>query len=211
MKRSHAGFTAVILFLTLFTLVVPGAIEAQTPDREAELVGFEPIGDYTLLVDGEESSSAQIHRSQRAGGAILIIDESLGSAFLLSPRSLQVDSVPVENLKRNDDGTVDIPPTATLSRQGAFELTSEAVLFDLGGKSLALQDRAPLLGLQDQGGGSGVQPRIPPWCCGVQAICSHRQKAPGVLPTGAGPGLLRDLVCLLQADGAENPATGPGS
>lgn len=148
MKRSRAGFAVTISFLSLLTLATPGTVTAQKPQGDVELMGFELIGDYTLLVDGEESTDAQIHRSQRAGGAILVVDGSLGSAFLLSPRSLQVDSVPMADLKKNSDGTVDIPSTAKLSREGVFELTSEAVVFELGGRNLRLQDRAPLLGLR---------------------------------------------------------------
>ncbi|HVS02549.1 MAG TPA: thioredoxin family protein, partial [Thermoanaerobaculia bacterium] len=135
------------IHVTAFWLAVAAAVGAQEVPVDAHLQGFEPLGEYRLVVAGKADPAAAMYRSQRGGSAMLVEAPSLPGPVLLSPRARSVERVPAEKIVRNQDGSLDLLADAELAAAGSFEIDDGTVSFALDGREVRLEEEPYLLGL----------------------------------------------------------------
>ena len=64
---------------------MPFVSRAQSVPSDSVLRGFQPIGEYTLVIDGKPVPAAEIYQNELP--AILILTSALSSPVLLTPRA----------------------------------------------------------------------------------------------------------------------------
>lgn len=136
----------VALVAAVFVSIV--AVEAQVPVDNV-LRDFEPMGDYVLVINGQQAPKATIYQSQRAA-SFLIRAPQLAEPILVSPRTGSVESVSIMSLAQQPSGIVDILADAQTTPRGSFRLDGEEVIFSLDGKELRLRPNPPLTGFHDR-------------------------------------------------------------
>ncbi len=137
---------AVALLACLALLLGPAAppLAAQsTPDPF--LQGFQPIGTYSLSIDGKPAPRAEIFQSTRAR-AFLLLGAGVDQPLLVDLRSRQVETVGIMSLAKRPDGTIDILADAAVTPRGPFEVGEAGVSFETGGHKYQLGERASLTG-----------------------------------------------------------------
>jgi thiol-disulfide isomerase/thioredoxin len=126
-------------------LLVAAAVPAARP--AAAQTGFKRIGDYVLMVNGQEDKGAEIYQNDSVP-AYLILPNALPSPILLTPRAGTVETVNLMKVAKQKDGTADLLPNATLAQQGKFQIQDGKVTFSSEGKQVAMSPNPPLLGLK---------------------------------------------------------------
>lgn len=140
----------LVLTTLLVVMVVSSSLWGQDESVDAVLRDFEPVGDYLLLVDGEESTGTSFFRSARAGSAIAVINSGLGFGILLQPRLQSVETFESTSFITQEDGRQGLTAGATLVPQGKFARgKDQTVSFDLDGSEVELVDKPHLLGSHD--------------------------------------------------------------
>lgn len=130
----------------LLLILWPGAPAiAQEAGPDEVLSAFKVNGDFMFVLGGESRKDAEIFFSQRAV-AYLVIAKELSSPLLINVRSRSIESVDLEKVLRNDDGTVDIQADAELATLGSFMLKEKQVAFTVDGKEARLKPKPWLLG-----------------------------------------------------------------
>jgi thiol-disulfide isomerase/thioredoxin len=137
--------SALLATLALL-LAVPAATRAQGVPSDGVLRGFQPSGDYTLVINGKPASGEIF--SQDKIPAILILSSSLPSPVLLTPRAGSVETVHIMKVSKKPDGTVDLLADAVLAPLGQFQMAGENVTFTYEGKKVGLNPKPPLTGLR---------------------------------------------------------------
>lgn len=122
----------------------PLAAQLQTPEYQ----GLTPVGDFQIKIGGEVIHDAQIYRGARPP-AFLILTPALPAPTLLTPGQGGVRTLNLMKLAKRPDGTLDVLPGATLAPQGSFRMDGQAVIFDVEGKEVRLEEKPPLLGLHE--------------------------------------------------------------
>jgi len=136
-RSSLRRAVTALLLLAAAMPAVPAA--AQT--------GFKRIGDYVLIVNGQEDKGAEIYQNDSLP-AYLILPTVLPSPVLLTPRAGTVQTVNLMKVAKQQDGTASLLPNATLAQQGRFEIQDGKVIFSSEGKKVAMSPNPPLLGLK---------------------------------------------------------------
>jgi len=135
---------AVVAALALVT-----AAGATAQPADALLRGFEPTGDWKLLVNGAEVAKAKLYDSQRAQ-ALLILTSEFESPILIDKAGRAVATLNLMKVAQRPDGTVDLLADAVLepaSRLTAVDrVTAE---FTVEGKRSAIRAVDWKLGPQD--------------------------------------------------------------
>lgn len=126
-------------------LLAAAALHAQGVPSDGVLRGFQPSGDYKLVIDGK-TVSAEIFQNDKIP-AILILSSSLPSPVLLTPRQGSVETVHIMKVSKKPDGSVDLLADAVLAPIGQFQMAGENILFDYEKKRVSLNPKAPLTGL----------------------------------------------------------------
>ncbi|HEX4965935.1 MAG TPA: thioredoxin family protein [Thermoanaerobaculia bacterium] len=138
-------------------LAVPFAARAQgVVPSDSVLRGFQPTGEYSLLVDGKPVS-AEIYQNDRLP-AMLIISSSFPSPVLLTPRAGTAETVNLMKVAKQKDGSVDLLADAMLAPLGKFQTEGENVLFTYQAKRASLNPRPALLGLKTNADLKGYLP-----------------------------------------------------
>jgi thiol-disulfide isomerase/thioredoxin len=138
--------TAALVFAAAALASLP--LQAQAVPSDAVLKGFQRIGDYVLIVNGQEDKGAEIYKNDNIP-AYLILAKALPSPVLLTPAGgLKVETVNLMKVAKQKDGTVDLLADATLAPQGTFRIDGEKVLFTSEGKQVTMSPNPPLLGLK---------------------------------------------------------------
>ena len=119
-------------------------LAAQVP-ADAVFSGFEPIGDFSFELGGEELDNAEIYLSKKAA-AYLVIAPELASPVLINPRAGSVESVSFMKVAKRDDGTIDLMADASFNRLGAFKIDGQTIVFEVKGQAAKLKQKPPLLG-----------------------------------------------------------------
>ena len=151
-RASLRGAALLAFALAAILALLPSLpARAQGVPSDSVLRGFTPIGEYTLLVNGQEDKGAQIYRNDSIP-AYLIISSALPSPVLLTPGDkMKVQTVSLMKIAKQPDGTVDLLADAALTPQGVFQVTGEKVTFTSEGKPASLvpkPPKPPLLGLK---------------------------------------------------------------
>ena len=142
LKRS-----AVRAALTIALLAVPAVSRPQGVPSDSVLRGFQPTGDYALIVDGVPVPKAEIYQNDKIP-AILVLTSALPSPVLLTPRAGTVETVHIMKVAKQEDGTVDLLADAVLAPIGQFKMAGENVTFGYEGRRVSLNPRPPLTGLR---------------------------------------------------------------
>lgn len=127
-------------------LLAPVRVEAQL--QSPQYSGLTPVGDFQVQVGGELIRDAQVYRGARPP-AFLIMTPALPAPTLLVPGQGGVRTLNLMKLAKRADGTIDVLPDATLAAQGSFRMDGTAVVFDVEGKEVRLEEKPPLLGLHE--------------------------------------------------------------
>lgn len=148
-RIAHRRFSLRALLLgSLVALVVvlPAPLRVEAQLQSAQYSGLTPVGDFQVQVDGELIRDAQVYRGARPP-AFLIMTPALPAPTLLVPGQGGVRTLNLMKLAKRADGTIDVLPGATLAPQGSFRMDGTAVVFDVEGKEVRLEEKPPLLGL----------------------------------------------------------------
>ncbi len=127
-------------------LLAAAALHAQGVPSDGVLRGFQPSGDYKLVIDGK-TVSAEIFQNDKIP-AILLLSSSLPSPVLLTPRTGSVETVHIMKVSKKPDGSVDLLADAVLAPIGQFQMAGENILFNHEGKRVSLNPKPPLTGLR---------------------------------------------------------------
>ncbi|HEV7786803.1 MAG TPA: thioredoxin family protein [Thermoanaerobaculia bacterium] len=153
MKHTRSAVLAVLALLA-----VPFVAHAQgVIPSDSVLRGFQPSGEFVLIVDGVPVPAAEIFQSEKVPG-ILILTSALPSPVLLSPRTNQVQTVNLMKVSKQKDGSVDLLADAVLSPAGQFTTEGENVSFAFQGKKVRLNSRPALLGVKSNADLKGYLP-----------------------------------------------------
>jgi thiol-disulfide isomerase/thioredoxin len=133
-----------LLFAAAVCAALP--VHGQGAPSDSVLRGFQPTGDYILLVNGQPDAKSQVYIN-RSLPAYLVLPSTL-SPILLTPRAGTVETVQLLKVAKQKDGSVDLLADAVLNPQGKFTLAGERVDFTSEGRKLSLSPKPPLLGLR---------------------------------------------------------------
>jgi len=138
--------SVVLIALAIALLAVPAVSRAQSVPSDSVLRGFEPSGDFVLIVDGKAVPKAEIYQNDKVP-AILVLTSALPSPVLLTPRAGTVETVHIMKIAKQKDGTVDLLADAVLAPIGQFQRDGENVAFTDEGRQVSLNPKPPLTGL----------------------------------------------------------------
>lgn len=153
MKHTRSAVLAVLALVA-----VPFVAQAQgMVPSDAVLRGFQPSGEFVLIVDGVPVPAAEIYQNDKLPG-MLILTSALPSPVLLSPRTGQAETVNLMKVSKQKDGSVDLLADAVLSPLGQFTSEGENVSFLYKGKKVRLNSRPALLGVKSNADVKGYLP-----------------------------------------------------
>jgi len=132
-------------WLTISMLGPAGGDAAQPAD--ALFRGFEPTGEWQLVVQGREVPKARIYDSTRAQ-ALLLITSEFASPVLIDRAGRTVATLDLMKVAERADGTVDLLADAVLEPAGALEVAQTEGRFRVGGKAAAVRPLPWKLGPQ---------------------------------------------------------------
>ncbi len=136
----------VALALVLALAAMPSFARPQGGGVPSDSVlrGFQPIGDYVLIVNGKPAAG-DIYQNQLP--AILVMSSSLSSPVLLTPGAgSKVETVHIMKVAKQPDGSVDLLADAVLAPIGQFKTDGDNVSFTYQGKNVSLNPKPPLVG-----------------------------------------------------------------
>jgi len=140
--RKRFGWLGLSLGFAL--LAATSAARAQKIPLDGVLRDFESSGAYVLTVDGK-AADAEIYESNTP--AVLVIAPALPTPVLLRPgKAATVETVALEKVSRQDDGTVGLLADAELLPLGKFKPAGASVTFAYGGHRVSLDPKPPLIG-----------------------------------------------------------------
>jgi thiol-disulfide isomerase/thioredoxin len=139
MKQKSVSMRAALAAL-LLAVLVPAASLAQK--------GFQPTGDYTVIIDGKTVAAAEVYQNTQ-NPAILVLSSSLTSPVLLTPGATRaVETVHLMKVAKQPNGSVDLLAGAVVAPVGQFQMQGENITFTYEGKKVSLNPRPPLMGLK---------------------------------------------------------------
>jgi thiol-disulfide isomerase/thioredoxin len=127
---------ALTAWITVSSLALAGGAAAQPAD--ALFRGFEPTGDWQLVVQGQEVPKARIYDATRAQ-ALLVITSEFASPVLIDRAGRTVATLDLMKVAERPDGTVDLLADALLEPAGALEVAQTEGRFRIGGKAAAVR------------------------------------------------------------------------
>jgi hypothetical protein len=127
------------------SLAFAAAAAAQSAD--ALFRGFEPTGDWALVIEGQEAAKAKIYDSTRAQ-ALLIVSAEFASPVLIDRAGRTVATLDLMKVAERDDGTVDLLADALLEPAGNLQVAQTEGRFQIGGKRAAVRPQPWKLGPQ---------------------------------------------------------------
>jgi len=131
--------------LALVSLAATPAAVAQPAD--ALFRGFEPTGEWALVVDGQEAAKAKIYDSTRAQ-ALLVVSAEFDSPVLIDRAGRSVATLDLMKVAERADGTVDLLADALLEPAGSLVVAQNEGRFRVGGKAAAVRPQPWKLGPQ---------------------------------------------------------------
>jgi thiol-disulfide isomerase/thioredoxin len=148
MKHKRSAVVTAVAAVALALLAVASVSHAQGVPSDSLLRGFQPLGEYTLVVDGKPVPAAEIYQNERVP-AILILTSALSSPVMLTPRAGSVETVNLMKVAKQKDGSVDLLADAVLAPAGQFKTDGhDKVSFTYQGKQVSLDPKPALLGVK---------------------------------------------------------------
>ncbi|HEV2852730.1 MAG TPA: thioredoxin family protein [Thermoanaerobaculia bacterium] len=144
MTHKRSAVSALVLALLAVTLP-SAAARAQGVPSDSLLRGFQPSGDYVLIVNGKPAGG-EIYLNDKIP-AFLVLSSSIPSPVLLTPRAGTVETVHIMKIAKQKDGSVDLLADAVLAPAGQFQMKGENVTFSYQGRNVSLNPKPPLVGL----------------------------------------------------------------
>jgi len=135
--------STVLAALALALLALPQVSSAQGVPSDSLLRGFEPSGDYVLMVNGKPVGAEVYYQSKVP--AILVMSSALPSPVLLMPGQGTVETVHIMKIAKQKNGNVDLLADAVLAPIGQF--AGENAGFTYEGRKVSLNPKPPLVGL----------------------------------------------------------------
>jgi len=153
MKHTRSAVLAALALVAVpFVALAQGAVPS-----DAILRGFQPTGEFVLIVDGVPVPAAEIYQNDKVP-AMFILTSALPSPVLLTPRTGQAETVNLMKVSKQKDGSVDLLADAVLSPLGQFTSEGENVSFLFKGKKVRLNSRPALLGVKSNADLKGYLP-----------------------------------------------------
>lgn len=140
MKQMRSAILAVLAAVSL-------AAPALPQGADGVMRGFQPTGDYILVVNGNPVPSAEVYRNDQVP-AILILTSALPSPVLMTPKTGSVETVNLMKVEKQKNGSVDLLADAVLAPVGPFQLEGANPTFTYQGKKVSLAPRPALKGLR---------------------------------------------------------------
>ncbi|MBW8874639.1 MAG: thioredoxin family protein [Acidobacteria bacterium] len=143
MKLTRSAAVLAVLAL----LAGQSVSHAQDVPSDSVLRGFQPSGEYTLVIDGKPVPAAEIYQNDKLP-AILILTSALPLPVLLTPRAGTAETVKLMKVAKQKDGSIDLLADAALAPLGQFKMEGENVAFFFQKKKVSLNPRPALLGVK---------------------------------------------------------------
>jgi thiol-disulfide isomerase/thioredoxin len=135
---------AAALVMVLGLLGAAGGAFGQVADG---IVGFTPIGDYMLAIDGVDEESAQIFGAQHAR-ALVVLSSELPSPVLIDLSTAQVSGLHLMKVARRANGSLDLLPEPVAGSHGTFGVSGDQIQFDVEGHAVVVKPKPVLTGLR---------------------------------------------------------------
>lgn len=109
------------------------------------IVGFRPIDEYLLAIDGADRESAQIFGAQHAS-ALLILSSDLPSPLLVDLKNGSVSGLHLMKVAKRADGSVDLLPDPVAQGHGVYAINGDRIQFDVTGRQVVVKPKPVLVG-----------------------------------------------------------------
>ena len=202
--RSSIRWILPVLVLAVIAVPLLGSLDATgKPNRHPELRDFLPDREVRRAPRGSGGAGRQA-LSLAPSAAYLIVADVFETAILVMPRTGCVETVAADEMKIQEDGSIDLIVDATPCRLGKFRLEGADVVFRVKDATARLTPKPPLIGtalVRDRSSSTRPSTRGPRRSTGPTRPADG---ARGLRGGGARPDLLRDVVHLLQPLPAEH-------
>ncbi len=144
--RSSIRWILPVLVLAVIAVPLLGSLDATgKPNRHPELRDFLRTGKYAVHLEGAEVQDAKLYHSAPSA-AYLIVADVFDTAILVMPRTGCVETVAADEMKIQEDGSIDLIVDATPCRLGKFRLEGADVVFRVKDATARLTPKPPLIG-----------------------------------------------------------------
>jgi len=125
----------------LALLAGSGALLAQG----LAVVGFTPIGDYIVAIDGVDRKAAEIFGAQQAR-ALLVMSSDLPVPLMINLSNGSVSGLHLMKVAKRGDGTVDLLPNPVAQEYGVYSISGDQIQFDIEGRQVVIKPKPVLVG-----------------------------------------------------------------
>jgi thiol-disulfide isomerase/thioredoxin len=132
-----AGAAFILIALTGGTPALPQAATG--------IVGFTPIGDYQVVIDGEARKSAQIYGAQQAR-ALLLMSPDLPAPIMVDLANGGISGLHLMKVAKRTNGSVDLLPNPVAQSYGNYSIDAESIRFEIEGHEVAIGPKPVLVG-----------------------------------------------------------------
>ena len=134
------------LTMALLAALVAPAVGQMIPAHPT-LRDFEPMGEYVLMLNGTPQPGVQIWKSEKGGSAVLVTGAPLHSSLLIAPREREVQRFDPVKVAVGSDGRAYLLSDVKLTKESAFSVEADEIVFTVEGQPARLKPKPYLLGL----------------------------------------------------------------
>jgi thiol-disulfide isomerase/thioredoxin len=109
------------------------------------IVGFSPIGDYLVEIDGVDEESAQIFGAQHAR-ALVILSSDLPSPVLIELGNGNVSGLHLMKVAKRANGSLDLLPDPVAGSHGVYNVSGDQIQFQVDGRQVVVKPKPVLVG-----------------------------------------------------------------
>lgn len=138
-RRRRSGLVALVAVLAL--LSGSAALWAQG----AGIVGFTPIGDYVVAIDGSDRKAAEIFGAKEAR-SLLVLSSDLPSPVLIDLANGNVAGLHLMKVAKRGNGSVDLLPDPVAQGYGIYSINGDQIQFAVDGHEVVVKPKPVLIG-----------------------------------------------------------------
>ena len=138
LRRAAAVCTAFVL------IALAGGAPAR-PQAATGIVGFTPIGDYQLEIDGAVKKSAQIFGAQQAR-ALVVMASDLPAPLMIDLANGSISGLYLMKVAKRANGSLDLLPNPVAQSYGVYSIDGDRIRFEVDGHQVAIGPKPVLVG-----------------------------------------------------------------
>jgi thiol-disulfide isomerase/thioredoxin len=125
-------------------IALAGGVPAM-PQAPNGIVGFTPIGDYQIEIDGAVMKSAQIFGAQQAR-ALVLMTSALSAPLMIDLANGSVSGLHMMKVAKRANGSVDLLPNPVAKSYGIYSIDGDRIRFEVDGHQVAIGPKPVLVG-----------------------------------------------------------------